>query len=1062
MKQFLDWWLERPVSFLILNIIIIILGFLSLLRLPLELSPEVELPQVTINVYYPDSSPEMIEALITSPIESRMQELASVRKIESVSSNNTARVTLHFDRKADMAFILFRINEILSDYQSWLPEGVFKPEVQKYIPEEFKSESFLSYRLLTDLPENELYQIVQDKIKRPLLNVPGVAAVEIFGLKIPQVEILLNLSKMNQYGISLNTIQQKLSKKKMKVGNLKNKNLILPVILDVNFKSLEEIKNISFKISTFKLIHLKDFAEVRLGYQPLRFKKRINGKHTILVLIEKEKGSNTISVANNVFKSIKKIEQHLPYGNKLLLVDDASQPIRQALNDLIIRSLIAIAAMVLLLILVLRRLSYTFIIVTSIFLAIFAVFILTKFIGYSLNLITLAGLALGLGFIIDNSILVFDAIESSSSKKQLVINCVQIIFPVFAATITTMVALFPFIFLRGAMKVYYIPFAFVVSVTLISSVFFAFIFIPSAFWNLNNLKRKEKVNSEFFEAKISKYYTKFLIKIFRIRKLVILFFIFAFGLPIWLLPQSLDDSNHDGISGIFIKLYNNTFGSQFYQSLREYIDPVLGGSLYLFFNYVERGEPWKWWSGNKLYVYIRMPHGSDLGISEKIILEFEKIAIAQEGIEQVETTISPSAAYLSISFKKETLNSFVPYYLKELLIQRATKVGGVYISVSGFGDPYSSGFYGTVSNFRIKLTGYNYTGLKSLALRLKKELEKNIRIQNVDINAPLSFILEPLYDMQMDIDKFKLGQMGLNPKEIIPLLRLYTSERLTARRIKIGYEEKFLSIKSQNYERLQLDELKNMWFRSSANIPFRLNQFSTFQKKKVLNEIHRVNQEYIRMFTFDYLGPYHFGAEYLDQVLKNFKVPVGYKVLPYNWRENEEKNYQLILIIFLGLLFIYMVTASLYESFLDPFLIFLTIPAGLIGIFLIFYLTDTIFTKSAYIGVLFISGIVVNNSIILVSKYKKHVGQFGSLLRVIIKTNVRHFRPIFLTTFTTILGFLPMLIISEQNANDIWYILALTGLGGMLSSFVFILIVLPVIYYSVHKKRVLKWQKENS
>ncbi len=1055
MRRFLNWWLERPVSFLILNVIILIIGLLSLLTLPLELSPEVELPQVTISVYYPDSSPEMIESLITSPIESRMQELSDVRKITSVSSNNFSRITLKFDRNADMAFSVFRINEILSDYQSWLPDGVFKPEIQKYIPEEFKSESFLSYRLLTELPESRLYKIVQNEIKRPLLNVTGVSSVEIFGLRTPQVEILLNLNKMNRYGITLAEIRQKLSNTKMQIGTLKNKNTILPILMDFNFKNIKEIGQIPFKISESRLVYLKDFAIIRQGYQPLRFKKRINGKHTILILIEREKGSNTIQVANLVFKAIKKIEKNLPQGNELLLVDDASKPIRQAIKDLIIRTIIALAAMLLLLILVLRRFSYTLIILTSIFLSVFSVFILTKFIGYSLNLITLAGLALGLGFIIDNSILVFDAIESSHLKKQIVSNTVQIIFPIFASTLTTLVALFPFIFLHGVMRVYYLPFAFVVTVALISSVLFAFIFIPAAYWHLYHPKSivTSTRHSTTFRILVEKFYGKLLIKFLRRRKLVVFLFILSFGLPFWLLPQSIEEANHKGAIKVLINLYNNTLGSQFYQTIREYSDPILGGSLYLFFKYVEKGQPWNWWSGNRLYVYIRMPHGSDLGISENIILEFEKIAMAQEGLEKVETTISPSASYLSVSFKKNALHSYIPYYLKELLIQRATKVGGVYISVSGFGDPYSSGYLGTVSNFRIKLTGYSYTGLKTLALRLKKQLEKNIRIQNVDINAPMGFILEPLYDMQMNMDRNRLAVMGLSPKEVIPLLRLYTSERLTAKRIKIGYEEKLLSIKSQNYENLQVDQLRKMWFRSSSNIPFKLSQFSIFRKEKVPNEIHRENQEYIRMFTFDYLGPYRFGAEYLKQVLKKFKVPVGYKVSPSYWRIKEEDNQQLIFIVFLGLLFIYMVTASLYESFLDPFLIFLTIPAGLVGIFLIFYFTDTIFTKSAYIGVLFISGIVVNNSIILVSKYKHYLLQEYSIARAVIKANINHFRAIFLTTFTTILGFLPMILLSEQNADNIWYTLALTGLGGMISSFLFILLVLPLIFYSLHKKR---------
>ncbi|GEM_PF-4815480 len=1052
MRSFLDWWLQRPVSLAILAGTLVVLGALSLYELPLELSPDVDFPQVTVRVYFPDSSPEMIEALVSAPIESRMQELTDIRKIESVSKNNYSLVTLHFDRHADMAFNLFRINEILSDYKNWLPKGVFRPSVQKYIPKELKKEIFLSYRLLTALPEKELYRLVEEKIKRPLLNVPGVAAVQIFGLRTPQVEILVDLNKMHRYGVSLQALREKLAGRKIHVGDLKPGLFILPLSVDFRFMNIGELKHIPFHISPDRSIQLADFATVKQGYRRLRYKKRINGQHTILISIEKESGSNTIGVADRVYEAIGKIEKQLPPGNQLMLVDDASKQIRQAIKDLLWRTFLALTAIFLLLLLILKRFFSSAIILFSIILSVFTVFIFIKFLGYSVNLLTLAGLALGFGFMVDNSILVFDAIEPFSQRQKIVSESLKILFPIMASTLTTLAALLPFMFLSEKMRLYYIPFGVVVASALLASVTFAYIFVPAAYRFLQ-VKVKPVSPKNTILKKVETIYRILLRQVLKHRTIVIILAVWSLGFPLWLLPDTLEESKDASkLSHYMVSAYNHTVGSELYHSVRKYSDPVLGGTTYLFFKYVERGEPWNWRGGDYLFVYIRMPQGSDLGLSEKIILDFEKIALAQKGIGKVETTISASAAYMRVDFPKTTLYSYIPYYLKEKLIQRAVKVGGVYIAVSGFGDPYSSGFYGGLAPFRIKLTGYNFLELKSLAQKLKKKLQKNRRVRDVDINTPLDYGMEALYDLEMQMDRRSLASIGLSAADVIPLLRLYTSETLSSDRIRLGNREKFLAIKSDKFYDLQLDVLRKMWFQTVKKQPFRLNQFALISKQRVLPEIRRENQEYLRMVSFDFLGPYRFGARYLKETLKDFKTPVGYSVqsMQWSWGEHEESN--LVFIILLGLLFIYMVTASLYESFRDPFLIFLTIPAGLVGIFLVFYVTDTIFNRSAYIGVLFISGIVVNNSIILVSKFKNFQKEGYSVIDAIIQGSIRHLKPIFLTTITTILGFLPMLILARNKANDLWYTLALTGLSGMLSSFLFILFVLPVLFSLIYKR----------
>lgn len=1054
MHKFLTFWLNRPVSLIILTVITLLLGALSLYHLPLELSPAVDFPRVSINVYYPDSTPEIIEAMISAPIESRMQEISALRKTESVSGSNNSRVTLQFDRKADMAFIMFRINEILGDYKNWLPKGVMQPSISQYIPDEFKQENFLSYRLLTDLSESSLYNIVEEEIKRPLLNVSGIGAVEIFGLRTPQVEILIDYKKMKEYEISIADVRRAIKGLEIHCGYINKNQSRIPVSLDARFQTVESIKRIPFNLTSFRNITLSDFALIKEGYRKLRYKKRINGKHTVMISLQKESGSNAISVADRVFKAVQKITKKLPSGNQLIMVNDSSEELRKALNDLFLRAIIALFSIFILLLLILKRIIYAWIILISIILSVSMVFICIYLFDYSINLLTLAGLSLGFGFIVDNSIIVFDNIEKQNKPADIVSSALKVIFPIIAATLTTLTALAPFIFLTEELQILYIPFAVVVSAALLSSVAFAFLFVPSAYRHLH--KSSNHSRTEPFLI-IHTFYKKILLLFIKYRKTAIFLTIWTFGFPLWLLPEAVtEDENTSNLSQFLISAYNQSVGSDWYNSIRTYSDPLIGGSSYLFFKYVKRGEPWNWSGGTYLMVYIQMPQGSDIGLSEKLILGFEKIALSENGVGKVETTISQSVAGMRVDFPSVTAYSALPYMLKEKLISRASKVGGVYISVSGYGDGFASGFGGSIANYRLRLKGYNYLELKNIATNLKFELERNRRVRDVDINTAYGFGYGALYELEMNLNRQVIASMSLRPSDILPLLQSYTSETLSADKIRIGLKEKYLTIKSNEFFGMQLDQLNSKWFEAAGLPPFRLGQFSTIEKKKMLPEIRRENQQYIRILSFDFLGPFEFGREYLLKKLGEFNLPVGYSIEHRykQWEREEEKN--IIFVIFIGLLFIYMVTAALYESFRDPFLIFLTIPAGLIGVFLAFYFFNTTFNRSAYIGVLFISGIVVNNSIILISKYKNLQKGGADLKSAVLQGSINHIRPLFLTSATTILGFLPMVLLSVNKSGDLWHTLALTGISGIISSFVFILIILPVLYYSMEFKHTRK------
>ncbi len=1066
-----------------------------MINLPLELSPSLEFPKVTIYTFYPNSTPEMIEALVTSPIESRIQQVPAIKDVSSVSTKNSSRVTITFQRDADMKFAEFQLNEILADYKSWLPPEILRPQLQKYIPEELEKESFLTYRFLSVLSDDKLHRLLNDKIKRSLLNVPGVAAVDISGIREPVVEILLNLEKMNLWKINISDIRKIINPKNVNSGLIKKKDSTYPLIVKQRFASLNEMRNIPVKTTGARIIRLKDIAQVQNGYERLRFKKRINGRETALIEITKENAANTINVADAVYEIIAKLEKGLPPGNEMLLVDDASKKMRQSLKDLALRSIISFLGITLLLIFGMRQLNAPIIIVSAILLAILLTFFGISSFGLTINLLTIAGIALGFGFMVDNAILIYDNIDRSCSpikkdKDSVILNETQwseespsqnqqlnhkkndtagneaskeisqsvseIAPPIIASTLTTLAALAPFIFLSGELRIYYLPFAIVLSLTLAASVFFSFLYVPAAYKHIKWEGKKSK-QVENNKTRFTGHYQKALEFLIKRRIVIYVVVLWGFGLPLWLLPTTIDEQeDNNPLTNTAISAYNATLGSSFYSSVREYSDPFFGGVLYIFFNEIDRGTFWRWRSPTYLSVYLRLPQGSAPGLSESNIIPFEQLALAEQGISKVETSIWQSGASVRIDFTDKYAFTATPYRLKENLIARAAKMSGLIVSVTGYGDGFSAGMMGgTSSTFNLNFKGYNYKDLEKLALRFKNKILQNRRVRNVDINARFGYSIDNLNFLNATLDKKALAAKGLSLSNILPIMQLYTSEYLGASRVIIGQKEKKLRLKAASFQDFDTDRLLTKPFYNNGKL-FRFSEFVSINKQPASNEIRRENQQYTRMVSFDFLGPYRFAYQFLENIMESFQVPVGYSIERRSFFEEEEKESELYFVIFLGIILVYMVTAALYESFRDPFLIFLTIPSGLFGIVLIFYFLDAHFGQSAYIGVIFISGIVVNNSILLVNRFNQNLKEGLSVIPSIINGAANHLRPLTLTTLTTIVGFLPLVIFSSGSDENIWYALSLAGIGGIVSSSIFILFVLPLLFYSVEKRKTKK------
>ena len=1060
MRTLLEAWLKRPVGFTVLNVLIIVLGLTALWRLPVELSPTLDFPRVNITTSYPQGSPEEVEALITAPLESRVQSVRGIREISSASSPGLSRVTISFNRDTDMDFAVFQLNEIMADYREWLPAQATRPQIFKYIPEDIQKNTFMTYRLLTDLPEKERHRIIRDEIKKKLVGIKGVSAVEISGVRRPLVEVLLKRKKMESLGVTMADVRAVLRSGDRYAGRVRTKEADFPLLIRVRHTDPDSLRRLPLVARGARLLRLGEVAEIRRSYERLPNKKRINGKESILIDIRREPGSNTLEVGRRVRRRIKDISSLLPAGTTLLAVDDAAAEMQTTLNDLYLRSGLALLAIVIMLTLTMRGWKAPVIIVTSILLSVLLVFTGLQLVHLSLNVLTIAALAMGFGFMVDNAILIYDAIQTRRELRQGEGNglpdgeiagaVASVLPPIAASTLTTLAALAPFVLLSGELRVYYLPFAVAVSVSLVISVMLTLLFVPAAWRHMKSGEKPGKAAGR--DAR--DLFARMVRALLKRKKRVYLLVLLGFGLPLWLLPSMLESKEDDAAYLKWLKTaYNNTIGSDVYAQVRPYSDAILGGALYLFFNKIDRGRFWNWGLPTQLYVSLRLPQGSAPGLSEYNILPFEQIALKSEGIKRVETSIRENGASMWIDFDKNSLHSAAPFVLRERLIGRAVHLSGLVVSVYGFGDGYSGGMMGVENpTFTLEFKGYAYKELENLALRFKKHISRSRRVRNVDINARFGYSIDDLYFFRGRLRRDLLAENGLTVREVLPLINLYTSEALGADYITLNHREYPLRIKADSWQNFDKDALMNRPFRYKDQL-IRFSQFLELEKEPAANEIHRKNQQYIRRVSFDYLGPYRFAYKYLEKSLEEFPVPPGYSITRrrgFWFGEDDEKKQNVYWVVLLGIVLVYMVTASLYESYLDPFLIFLTIPSGLVGIVWMFYLTDTVFDASAYIGVVFISGIVVNNSILLVSRFRQ--GAASSLSENVVEGVRRHARPLLLTSLTTIMGFAP-LAFYKVNADDIWHALALAGIGGMVSSLFYILLVLPLLYVTLHKRR---------
>ena len=953
------FFLKRPVTLFSLYAIILILGIISILKLPIELYPEFSYPEFNISVNWQGASPEAVEKALTRRIESAIFKLKGVKNVVSNSERGMCNITVGFERNVDMDYQRVQLGEALSLLD--LPKGSTPPLVKEGTSEEF-SKGIPFIISLSGPYSRERMGGIAKEAKYILERVEGIKKVSLYGNE----RKVLNI-KVTDPTISLQEILKVLLSKDETAGEY---------MIDGRNVSITLKSHIAPEDVRIRGIPLKKIALFETSTVPPHILSRVNGNPIITLNAEKRKDAGLLEVSNSIRGAVSKIQSQLPPGTKLEFSKDEADRIRDTIRWVGILGIISIIGVCLTFLFTMKSKFSVLIFFLTIFFSSSLSIIFLYFSKLSLNLLTISGIALGFGLVVDNSIIVIENIlrrkeegVEESEKK----GAEEVFRPVLATTLTTISVYIPFLFFQEKMKAFYTPFALSSTYTLLSSIFVSFTLTPF-------LTRRLKPKISYKPVG----YKRFLKKLIRFKYLV-----------------------------LFVALFS------------------IGGGVYLFINYVYKGEVWSFSETNALYVMIKLPSGSESAEVLRIVERFEQEIKKNPIYKNFYTTLYSRYARIEVDFKEASIGIAS---LKGKLENLATKFANCKITIYGMGTVFFTGG-GMVGIPEISLSGYDYYRMKGLAEMVKKKLEENPRVTDVDINfswygKQKEFILQP---------KKTLPVFGLTPTEVSMALRQRMSFPLFTRK-----------------ERIQVNIFKDTLFnlQELKRIPVmrgvELNDIGVIKEIVTPGIIKRENQKYRKDIAYEFRGSYKMAEGFKKTFLKTIKLPDGFSLKPFLFIKKEIglKKKEIVISILLALFLLMAILASLYESFAKPLLILFVIPISFIGVSLIYAITKTNFDTSAFVGLILLIGIAVNDGIILIDHLSKSKEQG---VNEIVRRAGHRFRPILITTVTTLVGLLPFIFVKSEIL--MFSKLALSCIGGLIFSTCGSLIILPVVYYLFFNKK---------
>ena len=530
------------------------------------------------------------------------------------------------------------------------------------------------------------------------------------------------------------------------------------------------------------------------------------------------------------------------------------------------------------------------------------------------------------------------------------------------------------------------------------------------------------------------------------RRIMLALLVLLWGLPVWLLPDSI------GEDGAMARVYEDWWmDPQFDEETKPLMFKVLGGASYLFFQKVHKGEVFGRNEEQSLRIVFTMPSNVPIQKMEEICFGFEAaLAPYMEQIEKVAVNYSSKSALMEIVLAEEADRLTFPREVYAALAGHAANVGGVGISVSGFGLQHHQSLLSNFAQFSLKAKGSDYLKLREISEQFADKLAQNRRIRDVDIDAVARSSTDEPYEMIGRLDADAISAYGLDIDRVAEALRQQTTA-VSRKSLWVAGELQDVAIKFRGADVVSSDEVKG----ADLGDHVRLGDLIRLEKSRIQPEIAREDQTYMRRINLNYLGSREHGEKLIDLLIDRTEFPYGFSIAREEsyWYLEEDNRRELMAILGVAVLVVWMIAACLFESWTKPFLVLLAVPMALIGLFDAFYFLGASFDTGGYIAVLFLAGIAVNNAFLMLYQMdEKAKVAAGDLAAEVFTAAAQRLKPIAITTLTTLAGLLPIVLF--EDTESIWYPLAVGVTGGLVASSVLLPIYLPMLYLSLHRTTV--------
>jgi HAE1 family hydrophobic/amphiphilic exporter-1 len=1000
-----------------LSAVVVLLGGISLFRLPVDLMPDVQYPTITVRVNYGGVGPAEIEQLIVRPLEQTLAAVPGLEQINSTSSEGSGQVRLSFAWGTDLNEAADEIRTRVDRVRGRLPEEADPPQIFKF---DAAASPIVGIGVEGDFDRVTLREMAELDLAPRLERVEGVAAVTVDGGLRRQIHVELSKEKITALELSVDRIIQTI--------RTENQNLPLGEILEGDasyllrspgeFQNLEQIRELVVQTRGGVPIYLKDVAEVKDTTEDLRSFTRINGKAGVRLRVSKQSGKNTVAIASGVRAEIERINRDFPKV-RLSLLDDQSKFIERSIAA--VREAVFLGAFLVvgIIFIFLRNIRSTFIICLSIPISIIGTFALLYFSGFTLNTMTFGGLALGVGMIVDASIVVlentFRHMEMGKSRMQAAIEGSEEVWSAIVASTLTHIAVFvPLLFLSGVSSILFVQLSIVVMFSLAMSLFVAVTVVPVLCSRL--LKMPAPVEqrrgitgrlftvSERFLNGVDNAYRALLHKALGHRPSVIgaaaaltaLAFIVLPTIPSELVPQT--DESEVTVSA---RLASGTRIERTEQ-IAQRIEELVRGSVPEATDLVSSagGGGLMGGSASSVNVTVKLkPRRERTRSSDQIANDLRRVVVGIPG------TI--------ISTRQSGGNQ-----------QLTRALGG-----------------GSDSRLAVEIRGEDLDQSRQIADQLVGILKDTPGIANPQIGRE-----EGRPEMAIRVDRPKAALLGLTVSGVASTIRTNIQGSQAAMYRERGKEFPII-VRLRTEDRDRVDSVNDVLISTPQGLVLQARNLLDLSPRKGPTQIERKNQQRILRVNAELEAGVVLGDGVKNVRARLPVAPEGFQVgFGAEVEQQAEAFNQLQLLLVLGVLLVYAVMASQYESLRDPFVVMFSVPVAAIGVVAALKMSSTSFSLQAYIGVIMLGGIVVSNAILLVDYTNILRRRDGMPLRAAVETAGRtRLRPILMTTLTTILGLVPMALALGEG-GELQAPLARVVIGGLAASTLVTLVLVPAVY----------------